>query len=115
MPTKNTLKPSLKNFSYDLLKDFIVHTEGEWEISLAPGETRCGLMAFWVYQPPLLTHVERYEIRFSLLHRRFGDTADWREMQEQRPDLAEWVRASLDLRFPVCEFCNEMWRNQGCE
>ena len=114
MPTKNTVKPSLKNLNYDLLKDFIVHTEGGWEIGLAPCGAKCGLMSFWVYQPPMLTHEERYEIRFSLMHRRFDDTPDWREMQGQRPDLAEWVRKSLDLRFPPCEVCNEQWRNQGC-
>lgn len=97
-----------------LFKPFVVHSEGDWEIILQQRSTHCGWMYVYLSSPPGETYGERYELAFNLMHRFVECNQDWQRLLKVRPEMAIWFFEKMDLRFPPCDICNEMWRREGC-
>lgn len=97
-----------------LFKPFIIHTEGDWEIILQQRHTKCGWMHVYLSSPPGENYGERYDLTFNLMHRLVDCNQDWEFLMREKPEMAAWFVERMDRRFPPCDFCNEMWRKEGC-
>lgn len=97
-----------------IFKPFVIHSEGDWEIILQQKHTKCGWMHVYLSTPGGETYAERYDLVFNLMHRLVEWNDDWERLWTTRRDMAFWFIERMDRRFPACEFCNEMWRREGC-
>lgn len=90
-----------------------VHREDGWEITLQMKSTKCGWLNVFL-SPVGDVSGERYALAFNSMHQIVDCDEEWDRLWTNRRDMAMWFYEKMKWRFPSCEFCNEMWRREGC-
>lgn len=97
-----------------VFEDFVIEQNGDFDLWFLVKGDPCGKLSFRLLPRVEPTAAQTYDIVFDTYHQRIPDTAGWRRLSFERPDLASWFKDITATGFPRCEDCNQRWKEAGC-
>ena len=97
---------------HNLFSNFLVGENEHWVIILGPEATKCGWLTLDLILKcdPSIS----FRIAFNQVYRKTDNGEEWNRLLDQMPDAASWFFDTVDLRFPFCQICKDMWEANGC-